>query len=68
MKLEFNNGHFTNWPWSCPLFPIELKFGVLVFAKGGNLEKNPQSKDESQQQTQPTSDTKVRNQTQVTEV
>ena len=40
-------------------FQIELEFGVLVFVKGGkqkNLEKNPGSKDENQQQTQPTYD------------
>ena len=36
---------------------IELEFRVLVFVEGGkpeNPEKNPQSKDENQQQTQPT--------------
>ena len=32
---------------SCPLFPIELKFGLLVFVEGGNSEKNPESKDEN---------------------
>ena len=26
-------------------FQIKFKFGVLVFLEGGNLEKNPQSKD-----------------------
>ena len=38
-------------------FQIELEFGVLVFVEGGkpeNPEKNPRSKDENQQQTQPT--------------
>ena len=35
----------------------ELEFGMLVFEEGGkpeNLEKNPRSKDENQQQTQTT--------------
>ena len=41
-------------------FQTELKFGVLVFVEGGNSENNPESKDENQRQTQPTSDTKVR--------
>jgi len=39
---------------------VELEFGVLVFVEGGkpeNPEKNPGSKDENQQQTQPTYDT-----------
>ena len=39
---------------------IELEFGVLVFVEGGkplNPEKNPQSRDDNQQQTQPTYDT-----------
>ena len=38
---------------------IELEFEVLVFEEGGkpeNLEKHPRSKDENQQQTQPTYD------------
>ena len=60
------------WNWNLALlvhyFQIEFKFGVLIFVEEGNLEKNPQSKDENQQQTQPTSDTRVRNQTQVTVV
>ena len=37
-------------------FQIELEFAVLVFVEGGkpeNPEKNPRSKDENQQQTQP---------------
>ena len=29
---------------------------MLVFMKGGNPEKNPRSRDENQQQTQPTYD------------
>ena len=40
-------------------FRIELEFGVLVFVKGGkpeNPEKNPRSRDENQQQTQPICD------------
>ena len=42
---------------------------MLIFVEGGkpeNPEKNPQSKDENQQQTQPTYDTGSRNQTQAT--
>jgi len=37
-----------------------LKFGLLVFLEGGkpeSPEKNPQSRDENQQKTQPTYDT-----------
>jgi len=36
---------------------IQLEFGVFVFVEGGkpeNLEKNPRSRNENQQQTQPT--------------
>ena len=39
---------------------------MLVFAEGGKPEypeKNPQNRDENQQQTQPTSDVETRNQT-----
>ena len=36
---------------------IELEFGVLVFEEGGKLEKNSRSKDENQQQTEPTYET-----------
>ena len=42
---------------------------VLVFVEGGKLEnpeKNPRSKDENQQQTQPTYDTGTGNQTRAT--
>ena len=42
---------------------------MLVFVEGGkpeNPEKNPRSKDENQQQTQPTYDAKSGNQTQAT--
>ena len=42
---------------------------MLVFVEGGkpeNPEKNPRSKDENQQQTQPTYDAGSRNQTQAT--
>ena len=37
---------------------IELEFGVLVFEEGRNREpgENPRSKDDNQQQTQPTND------------
>ena len=42
-----------------PHFQIELEFGVLVLVEWGkpeNPEKNPRSRDENQQQTQPTYD------------
>ena len=42
---------------------IELKFGVLLFEVGGkpeNLEKNPRSKAENQQHSQPTYERWVR--------
>ena len=42
-----------------PHFQIELEFGVLVLVEWGkpeNPEKNPRSRDENQQQTQPTCD------------
>ena len=51
--------------------PVELEFGVLVFVEGGkreNPEKNPRSKDENQQQTQPTCDARSRNRTRATAV
>ena len=46
---------------------VELEFRVLVFLEGGKpegSEKNPWSKDENQQQTQPTCDTRSGNRTQ----
>ena len=44
----------------CPLFLNELEFGVSVFVEGGKLENPDRSprKDENQQQTQPTCDTR----------
>ena len=42
---------------------VELELGVLVFVEGGKPEypeKNPRSKDENQQQTQPTYERRVR--------
>ena len=51
---------FTRWNWN-----LEM----LVFVEGGkpeNPEKNPRSKNENQQQTQPTYDTGTGNQTQAT--
>ena len=54
-----------------PYFRIELEFGVLVFVtreKPENPEKNPRSRDENQQQTQPTCDTESGNRTQATAV
>ena len=53
-------------------FQVELEFGMLVFVtKGGgddpeDLEKNPRRKDENQQQTQITCETRSRNGTQAT--
>ena len=47
---------------------IKLEFGLLVSVEGGkpeNPEKNPQSRNENQQQTQPTYDTRSWNWTQV---
>ena len=44
---------------------------VLIFVEGGkpeNPEKNPQSKDENQQQTQPTCDARSGNQTRATAI
>ena len=41
-------------------FHIKLEFKALIFVEGGkseNPEKNPQSRDKNQQQTQPTYDT-----------
>ena len=53
-----------------PLFPgSNWNLEVLVFVEGGkpeNLEKNPRSKDENQQQTQPTYDAEPGNRTQTT--
>ena len=52
-------------------FQVELEFRVLVFLEGGKpegSEKNPWSKDENQQQTQPTCDTRSGNRTQATVV
>ncbi|PFX20726.1 BTB/POZ domain-containing protein 9 [Stylophora pistillata] len=48
---------------------IKLEFGMLVLAEGrkpGDPEKNPWSKDENQQQTQPTCDARSKNQTRAT--
>ena len=50
-------------------FQIKLELEMLVFVEGGkpeNPEKNPWSKDEDQQQTQPTYDVESRNRTQAT--
>ena len=50
-------------------FQIELEFGNVGFVEGGkpeNPEKNPRSKDENQQQTQPTYDVKFGNRTRAT--
>ena len=50
---------------------VELEFRGFVFLEGGKpegSEKNPWSKDENQQQTQPTCDTRSGNRTQATVV
>ena len=54
-----------------PLFPdrIQWNLKMLVFVDGGKLEyqeKNPRSRDENQQQTQPTYDTETENRTRAT--
>ena len=52
-------------------FQIELEFGVLIFVEGGkpeNPEKNPGSRDENQQQTQPARDAGSGNRTRATAV
>ena len=62
--------HF-NIMWSWSNVWIELELGESVFVKGGepeNLEKNPQNRNDNQQQTQPTVDAGSRNWTQVTVV
>ena len=49
----------------------KMEFGVLFFEEGGkpeNPENNPWSKDENQQQTQPTCDSGAGNRTQATAV
>ena len=52
-------------------FQVVLEFGVLVFVEGGkpeNPEKNPRSRKENQQQTQPTCDARSGNRTRATAV
>lgn len=47
-------------------FQVETEIGILVSVEGGKLEdaeKNPQSKDKYQRQTQPTWDARARNRT-----
>ena len=49
-------------------FPVELEFGMLIFVEGEKLEdseKNPWSRDENQQQTQPICDARSGNQTSI---
>ena len=59
-KLLERRSHSLSW-FSCGSYIlVELESGELVFVEGGkpeNPEKNPRSKDENQQQTQPTYDT-----------
>ena len=64
------SGISTKWLF-IHCFQIELEFGSVGFVKGGkleNLEKNPRSKGENQQQTQPTCDAGSGNRTRVTVV
>ena len=52
-------------------FQVQLEVFVLFFVEGGkpeNPEKNPRSKDENQQQTQPTCDNRSGNRTRATAV
>ena len=68
--MGFSSGTSTRWLF-VHYFQIELEFGVLVFVEGGkpeNPEKNPRSKDENQQQTQPTCDARSGNRTRATAV
>ena len=68
--MGFSSGTSTRWLF-VHCFQIELEFGVLVFVEGGkpeNPEKNPRSKDENQQQTQPTCDARSGNRTRATAV
>ena len=68
--MGFSSGTSTRWLF-VHCFQIELEFGVLVFVVGGkpeNPEKNPRSKDENQQQTQPTCDARSGNRTRATAV
>ena len=54
------------WPLNSRL---NWNLEMLIFVEGGKLEnpeKNPESKDDIQQQTQPTYDTRSRNRTQAT--
>ena len=58
-----HNSHMTEKPVALK-FPIKLNLEMLIFVEGGkpeNPEKNPWSRDENQQQTQPTYDTGSRN-------
>ena len=64
------SGISTRWLF-IHCFRIELEFGMLVFVEGGkpeNSEKNPRSRDENQQQTQPTCDAGFGNRTRATVV
>ena len=68
--MGFSSGTSTRWLY-VHCFQVELEFGVLVFAEGGkleNLEKNARSRNENQQQTQPTCDARSGNRTRATAV
>ena len=68
--MGFSSGTSTRWLF-VHCFQVELEFGALVFVEGGkpeNPEKNPRSKDENQQQTQPTCDVRSGNRTPATAV
>ena len=54
--MGFSSGTSTRWLY-VHCFQVELEFSVFVFVEGGkpeNPEKNPRSRNENQQQTQPT--------------
>ena len=66
--MGFSSGTSTRWLY-VHCFQVELEFGVLVFVEGGkpdNPEKNPRSRNENQQQTQPTCDARSGNRTRAT--
>ena len=60
--MIMNYSGSTEWLF-CQWIQIELEFGGLVFVEGGKPEKKARSKDEKQQQTQPTYDAGSGNQT-----
>ena len=68
--MGFSSGTSTRWLY-VHFFQVVLEFGVLFFVEGGkpgNPEKNPRSRNENQQQTQPTCDARSGNRTRATAV